>query len=259
MAMAPFAHLRREERLGIGIAVVLHVALVAALVIEARREVPTIPPAERMTVSLSDQVSLEDTAPNPAHEAQAAVAPELAPEPQPVPAPVASPIPRPVETPIPRQIAKPQPEVKPQPQPKQPPQKKGGGTLIGNDFLKGLGSSQRADAGTPAATFGADARASLQSAINRQLKPNWKAPEGVDVEKLDTTLTWDLNPDGSLKGAPRLVGQTGKTDSNAPQQQRHVEQAIRAVRLAAPFDLPAEYYAAWKHVAQFRFDRKLSQ
>ena len=32
-----------------------------------------------------------------------------------------------------------------------------------------------------------------------------------------------------------------------------------AVRLAAPFDLPPDLYAAWKHVAQFRFDRKLSQ
>ena len=37
------------------------------------------------------------------------------------------------------------------------------------------------------------------------------------------------------------------------------EQAIRAVRLAAPFDLPTDLYAAWKHVASFRFDRKLSQ
>ena len=30
-------------------------------------------------------------------------------------------------------------------------------------------------------------------------------------------------------------------------------------QLAAPFDLPSDLYAAWKHVVSFRFDRKLSQ
>jgi hypothetical protein len=55
------------------------------------------------------------------------------------------------------------------------------------------------------------------------------------------------------------VGQQGITDANRPQAQRHAEQAIRAVELAAPFDLPAKYYSAWKRVASFRFDRRLSQ
>ncbi|KAJ8135338.1 hypothetical protein OY671_011449, partial [Metschnikowia pulcherrima] len=32
--------------------------------------------------------------------------------------------------------------------------------------------------------------------------------------------------------------------------------AIRAVQLAAPFNLPAQYYNGWKRIAQFRFDRK---
>lgn len=253
--MAALSHLRREEKLGLGIAVVAHIALVAALIFEARREVPVIPPAERMTVSLANDVSLESTAPNPSQDAQAAVAPVLAPESEPLPAPVTTPVPRQLDVPPPRSNAKPQ--SKPQPPPK-PTQKKGGGTRIGDDFLKGIGSSERADAGAPAATFGSAERASLQSAINRQLKPFWKAPEGVDVEQLDTTLTWDLNPDGSLNGRPRLVSQTGKTASNAPQQQRHVEQAIRAVQLAAPFELPKEFYNHWKRLT-WHFDRNLSR
>jgi hypothetical protein len=254
--MAALSHLRREEKLGLGIAVAAHVALVGALIVEARREVPTIPPAERMTVSLASDVSLESTAPSPAPEAQAAVAPVLAPESQPLPAPVTTPVPRQVDTPPPRETSRAKPKPKPEPRPQ--PSKKTGGTRIGDDFLKGLGSSERADAGAPAATFGSAERASLQSAINRQLKPFWKAPEGVDVEKLDTTLTWDLNPDGSLKGKPRLVSQTGKTASNAPQQQRHVEQAIRAVQLAAPFNLPEEFYDHWKRLT-WHFDRNLSR
>ena len=74
-----------------------------------------------------------------------------------------------------------------------------------------------------------------------------------------TVLAWDMNPDGSLAGAPRVVSQSGITDANRTQAQRHAEQAVRAVRLAAPFDLPSDLYAAWRHVTSFRFDRKLSQ
>ena len=49
------------------------------------------------------------------------------------------------------------------------------------------------------------------------------------------------------------------TDANRAQAPRHAEQAIRAVRLAAPFDLPEQYYNAWRHITEFRFDRRLSQ
>ena len=101
--------------------------------------------------------------------------------------------------------------------------------------------------------------ASLVSGIARQIKPHWTAPQGVDADKLVTVLSWSLNPDGSLAGRPQVVQQLGITDTNRAQAQRHAEQAIRAVQLAAPFNLPAPYYAKWKRVASFRFDRKLSQ
>ena len=253
--MAAFAHLRREEKLGLGIAVVAHIALVAALLFEARREVPVIPPAERMTVSLSDNVSMESTAPNPSPEAQAAVAPVLAPESEPLPAPVTTPLPRPLDVSPPRQASK--AAVKPAPAPK-PAQKQGGGSRIGDDFLKGIGSSAKADAGTPAATFGAAEAASLRQAIARQIKPHWAAPEGVDVEKLVTVVRFRLAKDGSLIGNPTVVSQSGVTPSNEAQKGRHAEQAIRAIRLAAPFDLPDQFYDQWK-VVNSQFDRRLSQ
>src|SRR6478736_5435959 len=85
--MASFAHLAREERLGLGIAAVAHVALVAALVWQVRDDPTPLPIPERMEVSLADDVSLQSTAPNPS-EASAAVAPELAPEPAPAPEPM---------------------------------------------------------------------------------------------------------------------------------------------------------------------------
>jgi hypothetical protein len=54
-----------------------------------------------------------------------------------------------------------------------------------------------------------------------------------------------------------VVRQEGITDSNRPQAARHAEQAIRAVQLAAPFDLPPEFYDKWKRIRAWRFDRKL--
>ena len=136
-----------------------------------------------------------------------------------------------------------------------------GASRIDKDFLKGLPS---ADATGPAqaapkAKAGPEVLASLSQAIARQLKPRWIAPQGADADQLVTVLAWELNRDGSLAGRPRVVRQTGVTDANRAQQARHAEQAIRAVRLAAPFRLPPQYYDSWRRVASFRFDRKLSQ
>ena len=255
--MASLAHLSREERIGLGIAAAAHVALVAALVLQVRDDPTPLPIPERMDVSLASEVSLESTAPDPAAEAQAAVAPELAPEPAPAPQPTqareeAQPEPRPTRVPVTRPTSRPTQRAEPRPTPTRP----AGGTRLGPDFLPGAGSSE-GDQGTPAATFGAAEQAALSQAINRQLKPHWSAPQGVDAEKLVTVLSWELNPDGSLKGRPQVVSQTGITDSNRPQASLHAERAIRAVQLAAPFDLPEEFYDRWKRIRSWRFDRRL--
>ena len=255
--MVSLAHLSREERIGLGIAAAAHVALVAALVLQVRDDPTPRPIPERMDVSLASEVSLESTAPDPAAEAQAAVAPELAPEPAPAPQPTqareeAQPEPRPTRVPVTRPTSRPTQRAEPRPTPTRP----AGGTRLGPDFLPGAGSSE-GDQGTPAATFGAAEQAALSQAINRQLKPHWSAPQGVDAEKLVTVLSWELNPDGSLKGRPQVVSQTGITDSNRPQASLHAERAIRAVQLAAPFDLPEEFYDRWKRIRSWRFDRRL--
>ncbi len=56
-----------------------------------------------------------------------------------------------------------------------------------------------------------------------------------------------LAQDGSIQGDP-TVTQTGVTASNATQAALAKERAIRAVRLAAPFKLPAQFYGAWKSI-----------
>lgn len=100
----------------------------------------------------------------------------------------------------------------------------------------------------PAATVGPQVRSALQAEVIRQIKPHWTPPSGADSEKLRTRVVVSLNKDGSVQGEPRVT-QTGVTDSNRVQAALHRERAIRAVKLAAPFKLPAQYYDGWKTIA----------
>lgn len=212
------------------------------------------------------------------------------PEPKPVPKPEPKPVPKPEPKPAPKPVPQHKAEAKPEPvQPKTPPAKTNpaktspakpatpsakpaddrtrhkadaptGGTKIGDDFLKGIpGSSTPGNSkNSPGDQAGAVSTATLVSTISRQIKPHWNAPQGADAEKLVTVLAWTLNPDGTLAGKPVVVSQSGITPANRAQAERHAEQAIRAVQLAAPFALPPGAYAQWRKVTAFRFDRKLS-
>ncbi|TNE31582.1 MAG: energy transducer TonB [Alphaproteobacteria bacterium] len=243
----------REERWGLAIALGLHLLLMAALLIQpARREVLDIP--ERMTVSLAEDVGLEATAPDPVAESRAAVAPELADQPQPAPDQA-----KPAVTSKPSDAITSAKAKNTQPAPK-PTAKPKGGSEIGSNFLEGAGSSKATeDTRIPASQIGRSAKASIIQAIVRQIRPHWNAPSGIDAELLVTELAFELDEDGRLMGRPRVINQSGITDSNRPQASLHAERAIRAVQLAAPFDLPDEYYNAWKSIRGARFDRNLSR
>ena len=110
-SMASLANLTHEERIGLGIAAAAHVALVFALWYQVQDDPTRLPIPERMDVSLADEVSLESTAPDPSAEPQAAVAPVLAPEPEPIVEPAPQPVVR--QTPAPRPTARPRPTPTP--------------------------------------------------------------------------------------------------------------------------------------------------
>ncbi len=265
---------RNDEKIGLAAAVVLHGALVAVLLLQTvRSEVSVFP--ERMTVSLATEVGLDAAAPDPVAESRAAIAPTLSDAPAPAPerteraAPTLPPTltkPRPTTSTATSQPAPTRDRSRPDrtsPKPATTPPKvaaKGGGSRIGDDFLAGSGTSTTTQVTrAPAAQIGASAKASIQQALARQVKPHWTSPQGLDVDQLVTLVDFDLNPDGSLKGRPRVRNQSGVTDANRAQAARHAENAMRAVQLAAPFDLPAEYYEAWKSVRGARFDRNTSR
>ncbi len=111
------AGIKGEERTGLIIALALHLALLAVLVIQTFLPQPAFPVPERMTVSLAEDVGLEATAPDPVPESRAAIAPTLSDAPAPAPeildAPsqpmvdqptrrAQSPVPAPGATPTPR-------------------------------------------------------------------------------------------------------------------------------------------------------------
>ncbi len=252
--------LRREEKTGLAVALGLHVLLAGVLLLQPDPG-ELVEPPERMTVSLASEVSLRSTAPDPVAESRAAMAPTLAEEPAPA---VEQPQPqrqreRTAADPAPSRATR-NPAREPTREAAQTPPRQAKGTQIGENFLEGSGSSRASDdTRIPASEIGASARASLVQAISRQIKPHWNAPSGVDAELLVTELAFDLDEDGSLKGRPRVLRQSGVNDSNRPQASLHAERAIRAVQLAAPFDLPAEYYNAWKSIRGARFDRNLSR
>lgn len=289
--MEPSRQFSLEEGIGLGIAAALHVALAVVLVLQRDPPEP-IPEPERIVVSLAEDVGLVNASSNPMPEAAAATAPTLSdiPEPEPVAEPVAEPAPRPTARPTPQPTARPTPSPRPtarptarptqrptaqpiarpsarptasptsrpsaRPTPAPSPTRTSGGNRIGSDFLPTSGTSDAAPTGAPAAVFGASEQAALSSAITRQLRPRWTAPSGVDVELLVTVVAWELNEDGSLKGTPRMVSQSGVNDSNRPQAGLHAERAIRAVQLAAPFNLPSQFYSRWRRL-QWTFDRRL--
>lgn len=275
----------RAEGAGLAGAVVVHALLGWLLWLGAQADAkadPQKPVNAPIEVSLSEDVADLSQAPVPHQEEVAAklspveapTEPEVAPPdpaPAPDPQPVAKPQPAPPKpAPAPKaQPAPPKPVTKAQPAPKQPatrpaparpaarPQPRrdvrASGALDG--IVAGLASRPTTGTATtpPATTAGPQVRSALRAEVLRQIKPHWTPPSGADSDQLRTRVLISLNRDGSIAGAPRVT-QTGVTASNRVQADLHRERAIRAVRLAAPFKLPAQYYDAWKTIAPVLYE-----
>ena len=282
--MASLIHLSREERIGLLVAGTAHVALVAGLLLHRPAPTPYVPP-ERITVSLASDVALDSTAPDPSDNPAASIAPEVAAVPEeaapaealPIPQPTAtrrpSPTPtatrRPSPTPTATRRPSPTPTASRRPSPAPTASRRptpaptatatrSAGSRVGADFLEGV-SDADGDRGQAGDRPSAQQQASILSAVLRQLRPHWNPPSGVDATRLVTVVRFRLNRDGSLDGAPQLIGETrGVTESNRAQVARHREQAVRAVRLAAPFDLPERFYSGWRTL-EFEFNQELAQ
>jgi outer membrane biosynthesis protein TonB len=281
----------RAERAGFGVAAAGHLLLFGVLSAGWFASPPPLQlKRQPVEVELVDETGLESGAPQISTEAPAAKRAELegpieaappipAPVPEPVlvpPPPKAAAVPAPAPAPVPKPAKQPAPKAAPtpakaaaKPTPAKPAAKPAAksapkqasaarGRLDG--LLEGISdkpsesrsTAPRASVATPAV------QASLRSAVLRQLKPHWKAPTGADAELLRTELSITLARDGTVTDI-EVLGQTGITASNRAQAKLHQEQAIKAVRLASPFELPAAYYDTWKILSPIGFDKRLSQ
>lgn len=263
--------MERTEKLGLGIATAGHVLLFGALSVGFLASPNPLslerPPLE---VQFVDEVALEATTPRPSSDAPAtSVAPELgrpetdtapAPTPPPEPQPVApAPAPKPAPAPAPKPAErKPPPAAKPATKSKAAPARESPrGSRLGPDFLKGITDTASASRSQEvAAAIGPAQTAALAAELLRQLRPHWRSPSGADVEQLRVVVVARLNRDGTLAGEPRAEAVSGVTASNRPQARLFAERAVAAVKLAAPYDLPAEFYDAWK-VIRPRFKKDL--
>jgi len=250
----------RAEKTGIGASVVGHVLLFGLLIASYSLMPPMRPPGrEAIEVDLVAETALESGAPEISNEAPAprAIEEDTLPEPPvlspvEVPEPVAKVEPKPAPRPMPvtKRVAKQEPKAQPRPAPRESLRKQLGILPVEDN----PGRSNKA----PGATITPQVQSSLAAAVRRQLKPHWKAPTGADAEQLRTELAITLARDGSVIDID-VLGQKGVTPSNRGQAPLHREQAIRAVRLASPFQLPAEFYEAWKVLSPIGFDKRLSQ
>ncbi|HLL29758.1 MAG TPA: TonB C-terminal domain-containing protein [Allosphingosinicella sp.] len=277
----------RAEATGLGVATAGHLAILAALTFGVATTRLPVPKSAPIEVAFVEEVGLETTAPTPSAVEPAPLAgpengppvpampapPEVqqvpAPQPQPQPQPRAvTPAPKPVPAPkpAPGPMAQPRPATpkaspappKASPAPPTPATSRRNASGL-SSVVAGLSDRANPSQATnpPAAATGTAVQASLGAEVRRQLKPHWKAPTGADAEQLRTEVVISLAQDGRVTDID-IVGTTGQTASNRPQVPLHREQAERAVRLAAPFKLPAQYYDSWKSL-RVTFDKRLSQ
>jgi outer membrane biosynthesis protein TonB len=273
--------MQRAEQTGLGVSLIGHVAIFAALSLGLFAATkPMIPPTQPIDVQIVDKVGLTDTAPEPPkvapaqsvapvvgppEEAERPVAPEPAPTPPapapvqreaiapPKPAPTPKPAPKsmPVTKPAPARPALTRPVVAPSKPTVKPSVAPARGSKLGDDFRKGLTASPSTSTSQAprVATVGPAQLAGLAAAIRRQVQPcaDRIATPGPGAERITTKINLRLNRDGSFAANPNVVSQS-TDDDNARYGARVGELAKAAFVQCSPFELPTELYDGWKNI-----------
>jgi len=123
------------------------------------------------------------------------------------------------------------------------------GSLLDDDFRKGLTSSPstaKPSAAAPGATMNAKAAADIGSAIQRQVQPCalQQVVTGPGVSRIIVKVHLQINRDGSLAGSPTIDPDHGGVDDNNRRYVDAVDRAaIASFKGCAPLrGLPADLY-----------------
>jgi len=258
----------RTEATGLGVSLVGHVALLAALslALVTAANHPVTPPA--MEVSFVDEVGAVSASPAPSVQpAVQARAPELGPveDAAPAPAPQA---PAPAQRDLvaaPSPLPAPAPPSRVQPRPAPPATAGTGPTTrrpgLGDLDPRAFGRDPAAHAETPpAAVMSAQAAANIAQAITRQVQPcaDRQVYPGPGAERIVTPIILRLNRDGSLAARPRIGTQRGLDDENRRYADRVADLAIATFTGCAPLrGLPQELYNVPRGWSNFTMNYRL--
>ena len=258
--------LTREEGLGLALAALGHAALVWVLVTAKPPE--PLPPVERVSVTLSEEIGAVSTAPDPSANPAPDTGPELGepapeaePDPAPVPQPKASAVPPPRPAPAAKTPPKPpqQAQKTPTKWPFAPPQQatktpakvppaKGGASVLDPNYGKGITGGTGKDKTPPASKASAQVVASWDSSIKSKVLAKMRGcpVSGLDAGSLRATVNFSLTRSGGIEAIEDFsVG--GVTDANRTQARPFKDCITRAIKLAAPFTgMPSEFYDQWK-------------
>ena len=241
--------LTREEGLGLALAALGHAALVWVLVTAKPPE--ALPPVERISVTLSEELGAVSTSPDPTANPAPDTGPELgepapAAEPVPAPQPQSSAVPPP--RPVPAAKTAPKPPQQAAKTPAKTPPAKGGASVLDPNFGKGITGGTGKDKTPAASKASAQVVASWQNSISLKVRGPWQGcpVDGLDVEKLIVVVTFSLRQDGGISSIDD-VRVSGQTPSNQAQVRPFKDCAVRAIRIAAPYTfLRPEFYDQWK-------------
>ena len=271
----------QSEKMGLGVAVGGHVALLGAMVFGLFVSTERLTKSEPISVSLVGEIAEVSTAPDAIQEesappAAALVEPAPPAEPPPAPTPVMKiekpvikPQVKPVEKPVKRD-APPLAKTAVKKVPVKPalakvaaaatksgkgttPARPGGLSKSFEDSINNVGKAPGAGkaVGTPAAKSGAEVRRSVSASLASQIRSRVRAcaPSGVEINQIETFVTLSLEPSGRLTGV-QFNKQVGVNDSNRPQADPLKQCILQSVRAASPFSgLDPEYHDVWKNHA----------
>lgn len=218
----------------------------------------------------SEPVPTPSPAPASAQQAVTTPTPKSAPKAPPPPQPAkastsAKPEPSPSKAALKTQAAQPAPSsaasarARTQPTPRPEPQ---------FDFAAASAAASGADSGgrraPQLATAGQSARqgragggtqlaGDLESALRAQIYPCWQEPSDPSP-RLIVSIQIELGPDGNLVREPKLMQPTSRAGADG-RLLVAIDNAMRAVRQCAPFDLPADRFNQWRQV-NFSFDKR---
>jgi protein TonB len=263
----------RAEKLGLGAAIGGHVVLLGAMALGLMMSAEPITKPESISVSLVGDIADVSTAPDAIQEESAPPAPgEIEPaEPPPSPAmqverPVEKPQAKPVTKPLIRDTPPPAKTATKKVAVKQPPAKSntapaksgkgttpvtpGGFSKSFEDSMNAIGKAPGAGkaVGTPAAKSAVEVRRSVTASLGSQIMRYVRScsPNGLDVDKIATTVTLSLSSDGSLISLSG-ISQRGVNENNRPQAKPTELCVVSAIKQASPFKgLDPEYHDTWK-------------